>query len=70
MLLKSKVTKKLIYYCANRAEKPWDENSDLVCSGSFYPAVLDLLFYVDHNAELRSDILESFRWDYKIIIIN
>ncbi len=57
--------KKLIYYCANRAEKPWDENSDLVCSGSFYPAVLDLLFYVDHNAELRSDILESFRWDYK-----
>ena len=44
--------KRLIYYCANRVEKPWDENSDLVCSGSFYPAVLDLLFYVDHNAEL------------------
>lgn len=57
--------KKLIYYCANRAEKPWDANSDLICSGSFYPAVLDLLFYVDHNAELKSDILEFFGWDYK-----
>lgn len=57
--------KRLIYYCGNRADKPWDENSDLACSGSFYPAVLDSLFYIDHNAELKSDILDTFRWDYK-----
>jgi len=57
-------SKKIIYFCGNNSEFPWEENAELACRGSFYPAVLGLLFYIDHNAEINTLSLESFSWDY------
>ena len=51
---------RIVYYCANKSKNPWDENAILACRGSFYPAVLGLLLYVDNNAELKALSLESF----------
>lgn len=58
-------TSKIIYFCANKSEFPWEENAELACRGSFYPAVLGSLFYIDNNSEIQTHTLESFRWDFE-----
>ncbi|APJ02969.1 ABC transporter substrate-binding protein [Silvanigrella aquatica] len=55
----------IIYYCESHSLNAWDEDTILACRGSFYPAVLNSLLYLDNNVELRPLSLESFDWDFK-----
>ncbi len=57
--------KNIIYYCENKAQNPWVEDAIAACRGSFLPAVLGLLIYIDNNADIKPMLLESFDWDYK-----
>ncbi len=55
----------IIYFCGNKSENPWGEDAILECRGSFNPAVLGLLLYIDNNAEINPLSLESFDWDFE-----
>ena len=57
--------KSIVYYCENKAEDPWVEDSIVACRGTFLAAVLGLLIYIDNNADIKPMLLESFDWDFK-----
>ena len=57
--------KNIIFYCENKAETPWVYNAPANCRGSFNPAVLGLLLYIDNNSNLQPSSIETFDWDIK-----
>ncbi len=56
--------KNIVFYCENKAETPWVYNAPANCRGSFNPAVLGLLLYIDSNADIQASSIETFDWDF------
>jgi len=55
----------IVFYCESKVAPLWSYAAPANCRGSFNPAVLGLLFYIDKNAELKPSAIDKYSWDFK-----